>query len=209
MKKIKIKNIDISYGDNIIYNNFSICIDVKKINCIVGRSGCGKTSLLNYICKYFTGQEKLVSYVFQEDRLIQWKTIKQNLEVVCKGNNGSDVKIDNLLKKLNLYDFRNYYPNQLSGGMKQRVNIARALIYKSEVIIMDEPFKSIDDVNKEILIDIIKTYNLIKNVTVIMVTHDKGEILRLADKVIVLGGRPVNIIEEYYNKNKHYHVCQQ
>jgi NitT/TauT family transport system ATP-binding protein len=208
MGNIVIENINVSYGDNLIYSNFHIDIDIGKINCIMGHSGCGKTTLLNYLCHYFIGKGRLVSYIFQEDRLIPWKTVKENLELICKGPNESNFYVENLLQELNLYKYRNYYPNQLSGGMKQRVNIARALIYKSEIIIMDESFKSIDENNKKIIMDIIEKNNLFNNVTVIMVTHNKEEALKLSDKIIILGESPVNIIKQYYNEKKHYQAYQ-
>lgn len=208
MGSIVIENINVSYGNNLIYSNFYIDIDIGKINCIMGHSGCGKTTLLNYLCHYFISKGKLVSYIFQEDRLIPWKTVKENLELICKTQNEANFYVENLLQELNLYKYRNYYPNQLSGGMKQRVNIARALIYKSEIIIMDEPFKSIDENNKKIIMDIIEKNNLFNNVTVIMVTHNKEEALKLSDKIIILGESPVNIIKQYYNEKKPYQVYQ-
>lgn len=204
---IVIENINVSYRDNLIYSNFHIDIDIGKINCIMGHSGCGKTTLLNYLCNYFISKGKLVSYIFQEDRLIPWKTVKENLELICKSQNESNFCVENLLQELNLYKYRNYYPNQLSGGMKQRVNIARALIYKSEIIIMDEPFKSIDENNKKIIMDIMQK-KILNNVTIIMVTHDKEEAIKLSDKIIILGESPVNIIKEYYNKRKPCQVYQ-
>lgn len=173
----------------------------------MGHSGCGKTTLLNYLCNYFISKGKLVSYIFQEDRLIPWKTVKENLELICKRQNESNFCVENLLQELNLYKYRNYYPNQLSGGMKQRVNIARALIYKSEIIIMDEPFKSIDENNKKIIMDMMQK-KILNNVTIIMVTHDKEEAIKLSDKIIILGESPVSIIKEYYNKRKPCQVYQ-
>lgn len=208
MENIVIENINISYGDNLIYKDFHIDIDIGKINCIMGHSGCGKTTLLNYLCNYFISKGKLVSYVFQEDRLIPWKTIKENLELIYKTHDKSNIFIENLLNELNLYEYRNYYPNQLSGGMKQRVNIARALIYKAEIIILDEPFKSIDENNKKIVTNIIEKNNLFNNVTVIMVTHNKEEAIKLSDKIIILGESPVNIIKLFYNEKKPCQVYQ-
>lgn len=208
MKNILIENIDICYGKNIIYENFNIEIDIGKVNCIMGYSGCGKTTLLNYLSDYFINRGNLVSYIFQEDRLIPWKTIKQNLELIYKTNKELRLNIENILIKLKLYEYRNYYPNQLSGGMKQRINIARALIYNAEIVIMDEPFKSIDENSKKVIIDLIKGIYLENNLTVIMVTHDKEEAINLSDKIIVLGGRPIKIIEETYNKRKPCQVYQ-
>lgn len=174
----------------------------------MGYSGCGKTTLLNYLCRHFINEGKVVSYIFQEDRLIPWKTISENIELIYKGHNDPNISPSHLLKLMNLYEYRNFYPNQLSGGMKQRVNIARALIYNAEIMIMDEPFKSIDIKSRKIVMGMIRNLNLTNNVTVIMVTHDQEEAINLADKVIVLGERPVNIIKQYYNTEKPYQVYQ-
>lgn len=106
-------------------------------------------------------------------------------------------EINNILKEVGLLEYALYYPSQLSGGMNQRVNIARALLIHSNIVIMDEPFKSIDKENKIKIVTYMKNRFNKYNVTVIFVTHNEEEILMLADKVIKLSGEPVEIIEEY------------
>lgn len=207
-----INNINFKYGSNEIYNNFNIEFQQGKINCIIGESGCGKTTLLNYISEKLYYENKRIAYVFQEDNLIPWKNIYVNLKIVAKKYFEKSIlekEINNALVKVRLEKYKYFYPRELSGGMRQRINFARALIGNPEVILMDEPFKSLDIKSKNNMIELIKN---LKNTdsTIILVTHDINEILMLADVVYYLGGRPVEIIEsaiginikKYNKKNK-------
>ena len=192
-----INNINFKYGSNEIYNNFNIEFQQGKVNCIIGESGCGKTSLLNYISEKLYYENKRIAYVFQEDNLIPWKNIYVNLKIVAKKYFEKSIlekEINNALVKVRLEKYKYFYPRELSGGMRQRINFARALIGNPEVILMDEPFKSLDIKSKNNMIELIKN---LKNtdITIILVTHDINEILMLADVVYYLGGRPVEIIE--------------
>lgn len=199
-----ISNINCSYGDKIIYKDFNINFDDNKINCIIGKSGCGKTTLLNYISEELLKEDRRISYVFQNDSLIPWKNIYNNLKIVVKKHlrgKELDSELDTILGLVGLNEFKYYYPYQLSGGMKQRVNLARALIGEPEIILMDEPFKSLDIKCKKDIINIVKELNLEKKITIILVTHDKEEILNLADTVFLLGERPVKILDEVKEKD--------
>ena len=192
-----INNINFKYGSNEIYNNFNIEFQQGKINCIIGESWCGKTNLLNYISEKLYYENKRIAYVFQEDNLIPWKNIYVNLKIVAKKYFEKSIlekEINNALVKVRLEKYKYFYPRELSGGMRQRINFARALIGNPEVILMDEPFKSLDIKSKNNMIELIKN---LKNTdsTIILVTHDINEILMLADVVYYLGGRPVEIIE--------------
>ena len=192
-----INNINFKYGSNEIYNNFNIEFQQGKINCIIGESGCGKTTLLNYISEKLYYENKRIAYVFQEDNLIPWKNIYVNLKIVAKKYFEKSIlekEINNALVKVRLEKYKYFYPCELSGGMRQRITFARALIGNPEVILMDEPFKSLDIKSKNNMIELIKN---LKNtdITIILVTHDINEILMLADVVYYLGGRPVEIIE--------------
>lgn len=192
-----INNINFKYGSNEIYNNFNIEFQQGKVNCIIGESGCGKTTLLNYISEKLYYENKRIAYVFQEDNLIPWKNIYVNLKIVAKKYFEKSIlekEINNALVKVRLEKYKYFYPRELSGGMRQRINFARALIGNPEVILMDEPFKSLDIKSKNNMIELIKN---LKNtdIAIILVTHDINEILMLADVVYYLGGRPVEIIE--------------
>ena len=199
-----ISNINCNYEDKIIYKDFNINFDDNKINCIIGKSGCGKTTLLNYISEELLKEDRRISYVFQNDSLIPWKNIYNNLKIVVKKHlRGRELEneLDTILGVVGLSEFKYYYPYQLSGGMKQRVNLARALIGEPEIILMDEPFKSLDIKCKKDIINIVKKFNSEKKITIILVTHDKEEILNLADMVFLLCERPVKILYEVKEKD--------
>ncbi|WP_294136205.1 ATP-binding cassette domain-containing protein [uncultured Clostridium sp.] len=199
-----IENINCKYGEKVIYKNFNINFDDNKINCIIGKSGCGKTTLLNNISERLLEENRRISYVFQNDSLISWINIYNNLKIVVKKySRGKDLekKINTILSLVGLSEFKYYYPHQLSGGMKQRVNLARALIGEPEIILMDEPFKSLDIKCKNDIIAIVKKINLEKKTTIILVTHDKDEILNLAHVVFLLGERPVKILDKVKENN--------
>lgn len=215
-KIIRIENINKRYKDNIIFNNFQIDFYENKINCILGKSGCGKTTLLNIISGVvkndesdFKGIEDLgVSYIFQDDRLIDWLSVEDNIKLVIK-KHYDEAKVNELcekyLKLVGIYEYKNYYPQRLSGGMRQRVNIARAFIYPSKIIIMDEPFKSIDIKNKQIIMENFKKILEEENRTVLFVTHDIDEALYLGDVAFILGDRPLkikNIFKEIKDTDK-------
>jgi len=209
-KIIRIENINKRYDDNIIFENFKIDFYQNKINCILGKSGCGKTTLLNIISgviqndtKDFKGIENVgISYIFQDDRLIDWLTVEDNIKLVIKKHyNEKEINelCDKYLKLVGIYEYKNYYPQRLSGGIRQRVNIARAFIYPSKIIIMDEPFKSIDIKNKMIIMDNFKEILQKDNRTVLFVTHDIEEAIYLGDSGVILGDRPVEIKKVFDN----------
>lgn len=217
-KMISIKNTNKKFGNNIIFDNFSIDFYENKVNCILGKSGCGKSTLLNIISGIiqndtndFEGLENQgISYIFQEDRLIDWLTVEENIKLVVKkyySQSEIDKLCDKYLELVGIREYKNYYPQRLSGGMRQRVNIARAFIYPSKLIIMDEPFKSLDIKNKQMIIEKFKEILKADNRTVLFVTHDMDEALVLGEKIFVLGNQPVkikNTFDSNENLNKEY-----
>ena len=194
-----IDNVNIKFDNKIIYENFSIDFEDNKINCIVGASGCWKTTLLNYICDCLLKNNIKVSYVFQEDRLIPWKSIFDNLRLVIKNkHNKEDInkKIDDILSILDIKEAKFLYPDELSGGMKQKVNIARALLYDFNVLLLDEPFRSLDIKIKNSIMNLIRTISKEKEITIILVSHNKDEVKALADNIFLLDGYPTKVIIE-------------
>lgn len=207
---IKLRNIDFSfkskYGITEVFENFSVDFYVNKITVILGSSGCGKTTLLNLIGGLLQPNEGSISreitdqsigYVFQTPSLIPWLTIMDNILI------GPDIKgkippeIRNKAEKLlNEYDLHNYslsYPRDLSGGMQQRVSIIRAVLSGAKILLLDEPFSSIDYLMRHKLQnDLIKICHQEK-LTAVFVTHDLGEAIRMADHIIILSKKPAEI----------------
>ncbi|MDU2664326.1 MAG: ABC transporter ATP-binding protein [Clostridium perfringens] len=204
---IKLINIEKNFGNKKIYDKFSLIFEEGKINCILGKSGCGKSTLLNIIANLeeinsgeIIGVPEKIAYVFQEDRLIEWNSIYTNMELPLLKfytKDEMEEKIKGILREVELEDYINSYPKELSGGMRQRANIARALLYNGELLLMDEPFKSLDKSSKENIIKIFKKNHLEKNNTVIMVTHDINEALSLGDNIFILGGSPVSLMDKF------------
>ena len=210
---ISIKNVNKKFNNKIIFQDFNIDFYKNEINCIVGKSGCGKSTLLNIISgiipndrKNFETIEKYgVSYIFQDDRLIDWLTVEENIKLVVKklySKKITDELIDKYLDLVGIKEYKNYYPQMLSGGLRQRVNIARAFIYPSNIVIMDEPFKSIDVINKEIIIENLKKILQKEERTVLFVTHDIDEALLISDKIYVLGNSPIEVKKIFFNDKK-------
>ena len=202
---LEIKNLHKNFGNISLFNDFSIAFHEGTITCILGPSGCGKTTLLNImggIIKADSGQlsgfnEKAISYIFQDPRLLPWLTVGENIEFVLKGDMPAEQRhkvTGQLIRLMELEDFAGYYPSKLSGGMRQRVSIARAFAYPSDVILMDEPLKGLDIKLKLNLIRIFSRMWQADRRTVIFVTHDVDEALLLGSDIIVLSRPPAMIM---------------
>lgn len=199
----QVKKINKYYGDLKILEDISIVFPKDKTTCILGPSGCGKTTLLNIMSGItemdsgeIKGFEEDISFVFQEDRLMEWKNVKDNIEFVLKSKMDKrqrKITIDKYLKLVNLEEYRYYYPRDLSGGMRQKISILRAFIYPSKILIMDEPFKSLDIRSKQLLVDFFKKLKIIENRTCIIVTHDIEEAIALGDKIVILTDKPTKV----------------
>lgn len=187
---MKLSNITKKYDDKIIFENFSLDIPNGKILAIMGKSGRGKTTLLNIIAgldKNFSGEilnEEPCAYIFQEPRLLKGATVLQNV-LIGKNFKNKETAFE-LLDALELGEYVNAYPNKLSGGMQQRVSMARAFLSGRKVILMDEPFKGLDDELKHRLYDLFKKVWEMEKPTVILVTHDQSEAELLADEVLTI-----------------------
>lgn len=202
--KYQIKNISKYYNDLNILQDISIDFDEYKTTCILGESGAGKTTLLNIIAgiiekdsgEIIGFQNEDSSYVFQEDRLMEWKNVKDNISFVLERNMNKEqieITIDKYLKLVNLEQYKYYYPKELSEGMRQRISILRAFAHPAKILIMDEPFKSLDINNKQIVIELFKKLRTVEKRTCILVTNDIDEALTLGDKIVIFSNKPTKV----------------
>ncbi|AOY78231.1 ABC transporter ATP-binding protein [Clostridium formicaceticum] len=202
--KLSIKNLYKTYGGFQVICNFSMDFFYDKIHCVLGPSGCGKTTLLNIITKLISAdqgnleevEKKTCSYIFQEDRLLPWATVEENILFVLEGQYKkveAQQIVDEYLSLVNLSKFKNYYPEELSGGMKQRVSIARAFAYGGEIFVMDEPFKGIHLALKTTLIQYMIDYKHQKSRIFVFATHDIEEALSMADYIHIFQGPPLTL----------------
>ncbi len=196
----QIKSISKQYGNVEVLNKFTLDIYKNEIVCVLGASGCGKSTLLNILSglkepdfgEVYKNIDK-VSYVFQEDRLLPWKTVYDNIRFV--DNRASHEDIIKLIDDIGLNGFDKSYPGELSGGMKQRCSIARAFNYRAELLLMDEPFKSLDYfLRTKMIRQLLEVWQKNKN-SIVYVTHEIDEALMLANRIVVLSNRPAKIMK--------------
>jgi NitT/TauT family transport system ATP-binding protein len=188
----------------------SIEIAREQFVALVGPSGCGKSTVLNMIAglqpptagrvvydgKPVTGPNRQVGYMTQKDTLLPWRSVADNiglaLELKIRSVSGSerDRRVAQMIELVGLKGFERHYPGELSGGMRKRVALARSLIYEPETLLMDEPFAALDAQLRLVMHDELLRLTRLRRMTVVFVTHDLGEAITLADRVIVFTGRP-------------------
>ncbi|MBE6124550.1 MAG: ABC transporter ATP-binding protein [Erysipelotrichaceae bacterium] len=190
-----------------VLKNVDLKLHKGEILAIVGPSGCGKSTILNIISGLLepTKGEVVVKgkagYMFQKDNLFEWRTIYQNITLGLEIKKIKDKKIyqriDELLKKYGLWEFKNSYPNELSGGMRQRVALIRTLVLNPNILLLDESFSALDYQTRLLVNE--DVYKIIKeeNKSTIMVTHDISEAIAMADRIILLSKRPASIKKIY------------
>ena len=197
-----VKDISQNFGELSVLKNISFQVEDNEILAVLGPSGCGKSTLLNIIAGlqkpktgFVEGADDAISFVFQDDRLLPWRTVWQNISLVNEQENKEEIK--NLINYVGLKDFEQYKPSQLSGGMKKRCGIARAFYYKSELLLMDEPFQGLDySLRQEMLNMLLRVWNAHKQ-AVLFITHEIDEALIVANRILVLSGRPSNITKQF------------
>ena len=177
-----------------VIDKIDLNIPENKITVILGRSGCGKTTLLRLVAglenfeqgEIIGVESKRKAYVFQEDRLMPWLDVKSNITFGIHKNEIDNSRINEIIETVGLEKFYNAYPSQLSGGMKQRVSIARAFAYNPDFIMMDEPFSALDYFTREQMqIELLRIHERLK-CSILFVTHSIDEALILGDKIVVL-----------------------
>ena len=199
-----------------VLKNIDIKITSNEFACIVGPSGCGKTTLMNIIGGLIDSENQVIQtrgknnseinnfgYVFQTSRLLPWLTVKENVELVCNTNspNFDSDYIHFLLESFGLKDFLNFYPKTISGGMRRKVSLARALINNPKVLLMDEPFVSLDQPTSENLYDVLVSYRKKNPITVIFITHVLKEAILLGDRILFFSKKPGTVVFDYKVKS--------
>lgn len=213
---IRLENVSKKYenngqNSNYVLENLSLQFEDGEFTCILGKSGCGKSTLLNLIAGYIkadsgqiyangeslSGPSKEIGIVFQEHALFPWNTVYENISFGPTINKAPD-REETVMKYLDLIgltEYKDYYPSQLSGGMKQRVGIARAFANHPKTLLMDEPFSALDPITRQSMrTELLKIWKE-SNCTVIFITHDVSEAVYLADKVVVLGDGSVKMTD--------------
>lgn len=202
------KNFYTKEGEMEVLKNISFILHEGEILSLLGPSGSGKSTILNILTNLLeptSGEVSIkgtIGYMFQKDHLLEWRSIMDNitlgLEIMHKKNNKKSMeRIERLLKTYGLWDFRNMYPKELSGGMRQRVALIRTLSVDPSILLLDEPFSALDYQTRLMVND--DVYKVIKNEnkSVILVTHDISEAIAMGDKVAVLSKRPSTIKNTY------------
>ncbi|HEY8464574.1 MAG TPA: ATP-binding cassette domain-containing protein [Bacillota bacterium] len=200
----RVEQISKNYGKLKVFDRFSLEFPEQRITVILGPSGCGKTTLLNVLAgltKVTAGRVVTtteVSYLFQEPRLLPWLTVRGNLSLVLQDKMAKALvtdRVEQYLATMGLEEYRDFYPAQLSGGLRQRVALARAFLYPARLLLMDEPFKSLDlKVRLGLLDDFLAIWRQEPR-TVVAVTHDLKEAVRLGDQLVVLSEKPARVVK--------------
>ena len=208
------KDFEVNGALRTVLADISFQAKAGEMVCIVGRSGCGKTTLLNILAGFLAptsgrillngqsvrrpGPDRCV--VFQEDTLFPWLTVRENIAFGIKGlTRDKDLlrqEVDRFLSLVGLKAFQDYLPREISGGMKQRVALARVLILKPAVLLMDEPFASLDVQTRDEMQGLLISLWEQLNQAIVFVTHDVDEAIKLADTILLMEREPGRISEE-------------
>lgn len=204
---VDVKNLNKNFygkeGEVEAIKNITFSLEEGQILTLLGPSGSGKSTILNILTKLLqptSGEVNItgtIGYMFQKDNLLDWRNIMDNitigLEIQHKKTQQAIQRVEDLLKTYDLWEFRNMYPKELSGGMRQRVALIRTLSVNPDILLLDEPFSALDYQTRLLVSD--DVYKIIRNEgkSAILVTHDISEAISMSDKIIVLSKRPASV----------------
>ena len=201
-----VEGVSLRFGSIVVFDNISVAIERGEFVAVVGPSGCGKTTLLNLLSQFVKPTSGRVvcteraRMVYQTDSLFPWQTVGENINLGLrhlKDPVERNRQLTEMLQLISLENFVNHYPHQLSGGMRQRVELARALIGDSDILLLDEPFSSLDYLTRLRMRNELARMLVQLPRTVVLVTHDIEEAAQLADRIIVLSDRPARVCSEF------------
>ena len=195
---VTLSHLTLRYGGKLVLDDLSLTLPEQGILCLMGPSGCGKTTLLRVLLGLERPQHGSVSglsrgeaaVLFQEDRLLPWLSLQRNLTAVT---GCSDEEAAAMLAAMELGDELDTYPDQLSGGMRRRAALARALVYPARLLVFDEPFKGMDEALKARLYSIVR--QAAQTRPLLMVTHDPAEPAALGAQTLRLSGPPLAVLD--------------
>lgn len=203
--RIELSRVCLSFGSVEVLRDVSLTIHQGEFVAIIGPSGCGKSTLLNVISREIpplsgsVESQGQIRMIYQQDGLFPWQTVSENISLGLRSvadPGERSRQLAELVQLIGLEGFENHYPHQLSGGMRQRVELARAMAGGSDVLLMDEPFSSLDYLTRlRMRAEVVRLLEE-RPRTVVLVTHDIEEAAQLADRVVVLTGRPAQIRRE-------------
>lgn len=203
--RLSLQNVSLGFGAVKVLQNVSMNVNPREVVVVVGPSGCGKTTILNLLSGHINpdagqvNRQGVIRTVYQKDGLFPWLTVVENINMGLRSISDAQQReheLHSLLELIHLEDFKQHYPHELSGGMRQRVEIARALAGNSDILLMDEPFSALDyQTRLRMRYELVRLLE-IRPRTVVFVTHDIEEAAQLADRVFVLSKRPATILRE-------------
>ena len=209
---VQIDNVSKTYGSGggrlLAVDRISIEVQSGEFVCLVGASGCGKSTLLSMIAGLdkptagsITLNEGRPALMFQEPALLPWLTVQDNVELPLKlqkvDRSTRRERVAELLQLVHLDAFAGKRPHELSGGMRQRVALARALAQTTRVLLMDEPFAALDAITRDVLHEDLARIHASTGITIVFVTHNVREAVRLGDRVVMLSSRPGRVVAEW------------
>lgn len=213
---LSIENLEVRYGNTEALSGFSLNIQDGEIYSLIGPSGCGKSTLLKVLCgilkdyegkitfnnKMFSPKDIAIGYVPQQYGLLEWKTVRENIFLPFKLNSKRDFneqEANEIIRSLEIEDLHDRYPSQLSGGQKQRVALARAFVSRPDILLMDEPFSSLDtftsEASQQLFLHLWKKYK----VTTLFITHNIHEAVSIGEHIIIMSKAPGKIIHRVEN----------
>jgi ABC-type nitrate/sulfonate/bicarbonate transport system ATPase subunit len=198
-------NVSHNYGPLPVLHNLNLNVNPGEVVALVGPSGCGKSTILNLMSGYIRPvsgsviREGVIRTVYQQDGLFPWLTVSENISLGLRSVKDASMRnkeMLDLIELIHLEGFENSYPHQLSGGMRQRVELARVLAGDSDILLMDEPFSALDyQTRLRMRRELVRLLEKRRR-TVVFVTHDIEEAAQLADRVFVLSNRPATVRRE-------------